>query len=185
MDFRDGKELILTELDLVLSAIDEKQINQFVELITSSRRIFVVGVGRVKLSLLAFVKRLNHLGIDATYVGAIDEPAIGKSDLLIVGSGSGETAIPVAISKIAKKKEANIVHIGSNVSSTVSRNADLLVRIPCKTKLALPDEIDSSQPMSSLFEQALLLLLDAVALVIIEKRNIDMKELWHTHANLE
>lgn len=185
MDFNNCKEVVLTELGTVLSAIDEKQVNKFVELLNDSRRIFFVGVGRVELSLLAFVKRLNHLGIGATYVGAIDEPAIGKDDLLVVGSGSGETAVPVAIARIAKKLGVNIVHIGSNVNSTVSDMAGLTIRIPCRTKLALADEIDSRQPMSSLFEQSLLLFLDIVAMLIIEKNNIDWRNLWHTHANLE
>ena len=185
MNFSDYKKLVLTELDMALSAIDEGEAERFADELIASRRVFVVGVGRVKLSLLAFVKRLNHLGISATYVGAIDEPAIGREDLLVVGSGSGETAIPVAIARIAKKIGVRLVHIGSNTKSSVSEMADILVRIPCRTKLAYADEIDSVQPMSSLFEQSLLLFLDITALMIIEKKKINWKDLWHTHANLE
>ena len=185
MSYQAYKKTVLAELDAALSAVDSGQIECFVNELLASRRVFVVGVGRVKLSLLAFVKRLNHLGIKATYVGAIDEPAIGREDLLIVGSGSGETAIPVAIAAIAKKIGAKIVHIGSNINSTVSALADIVVRIPCRSKLALADEIDSSQPMSSLFEQSLLIFLDITALMIIEMRKINLKDLWSTHANLE
>lgn len=185
MEFRVYKDIVLSELDKTLSAVDEDQINALIELLTKAGKVFVVGVGRVQLSLLAFVKRLNHIGINATYVGAIDEPAIEPGDLLIVGSGSGETVIPVAISVIAKNIGANIVHIGSNQHSTVSGAADLVVRLPCRTKLALDDEIDSLQPMSSLFEQSLLLLSDIVCMMIIDKKNINLKELWTTHANLE
>ena len=176
---------MLEEHQAVLSIVDEKEISAFIDSIIAARRIFTVGVGRVQLSLLAFVKRLNHLGIAATYVGAIDEPAITKDDLLLVGSGSGETAVPVAIAGLAKKRGAKIAYIGANKRSTVSKIADLSVCIPCRTKFATEGGIDSIQPMSSLFEQCLLIFLDVVALMLIKRKNIDIKTLWHTHANLE
>ncbi|MFP1462040.1 hypothetical protein ACLB1E_07775 [Escherichia coli] len=56
--------------------------------------------------------------------------------------------------------------------------SDLFVRIGVKTKLNLPSEIPSIQPMTSLFEQSLLLLGDIVALELIGKRKINMHELW-------
>ena len=185
MEYAEIKTMVLDELNLSLSAIDPKCVEMFIEMIICARKVFAVGVGRVQLSLLSMVKRLNHLGIDANFVGEINKPAITKNDLLIVGSGSGETGIPVTIAIIAKKYNAKIVHIGSNSSSTVSSLADLVVRIPCRTKLSLEDEIDSKQPMSSLFEQSLLLFTDIVACMIIGRKKLDMKELWQTHANLE
>ena len=185
MNYHDYAAKVLDEHQKVLPVVSEQEVMAFVESLITANRIFAVGVGRVQLSLLAFVKRLNHLGIAATYVGAIDEPAITSDDLLLVGSGSGETAVPAAIAGIAKKHGAKIVHVGSNTRSSISKLADLTVRIPCRTKLALEDEIDSSQPMSSLFEQCLLIFLDVVALMLIERKKIDIKALWHTHANLE
>ena len=56
--------------------IDVDDYNQLLNMICDSEKVFVVGVGRVMLMLQAFAKRLNHLGITANYVGAIDEPAI-------------------------------------------------------------------------------------------------------------
>ena len=60
-----------------------------------------------------------------------------------------------------------------------------MVRIPVRTKNYLEDEIDSIQPMTSLFEQSLLLFGDVVAKMIIDERGLDMKSLWRYHANLE
>ena len=185
MDYHEYLKKVLEEHQAVLPVVSEHEVEALVESLIAARRVFAVGVGRVQLSLLAFVKRLNHLGITATYVGAIDEPAITKDDLLLVGSGSGETAVPAAIAGIAKKHGAKIAHVGSNTRSTISKLADVIVRIPCRTKLALEDEIDSIQPMSSLFEQSLLIFLDVIALMLVERKNIDIKALWHTHANLE
>jgi 6-phospho-3-hexuloisomerase len=186
MTYSESRKIVLDELGEALGAVDEKQVNQLVDMILSSEQVFVVGVGRVLLMLQAFAKRLNHLGINANFVGAIDEPAITDKDLLIVGSGSGESAFPLAIVKIAKKYNAKIAHIGSNGESSMKAYEDLFVRIPCRTKLDLKDEINSRQPMSSLFEQSLLLLTDMVSMMIVDRKHItDIHSLWKKHANLE
>jgi 6-phospho-3-hexuloisomerase len=137
------------------------------------------------LSLQGVAKRLAHLGLDTCCVGDITEPAITERDLLIVGSGSGESLIPVAIAQKAASFGATVAHIGSNADSTIAPVTDIFVRIPVRTKLAREDEIDSQQPMTSLFEQCLLLFGDAVALMIIERRGLEMPALWRCHANLE
>lgn len=184
-DYCSVRDEILRELKISLDNVDESKVKNMVDMICCADKVFVVGVGRVLMMLQAFVKRLNHLGIKAYFVGEVNEPAITEGDLLIVGSGSGESAIPVAISNIAKKYNAKIIHIGSNARSRVGDAADLFIRIPCSTKLGLSDEIQSNQPMSSLFEQSILLLCDITAFLIIEKKKLDIKKLWHTHANLE
>lgn len=184
--YSNNKDLIIKELTTALGAVADEQVSALAQTIVESDQVFVTGVGRVLLMLQAFVKRLNHLGIKAYYVGEINEPALKNGDLLIVGSGSGASIVPVAIAKKAKSLGAKVVHIGSNKHGPVAEYTDLMVRIPCQTKLNLPDEIKSNQAMSSLFEQALLLLLDAVAAEIIGIKHInDLHALWHTHANLE
>ena len=77
------------------------------------------------------------------------------------------------------------MHIGSNPGSEMKDVAEFMVRIPVRTKNYLEDEIDSVQPMTSLFEQGLLILGDTIAKMIIDKKQIDMKSLWKYHANLE
>ena len=185
MDFYQSYRLPLAEIEGALSMVNQSEVEELVDGILDSRRVFAVGVGRVQLMLHAFVKRLNHLGIPATYVGAIDEPAITDRDLLLVGSGSGESAFPSVIAEIARKHGAKIAHIGSNMQSRISAVADIKVRIPCKTKLSLPGEFDSKQPMSSLFEQCLLIFGDAVASMLSERKGIEISSLWRNHANLE
>ena len=102
-----------------------------------------------------------------------------------MGSGSGSTLFPLGIARKAHGIGAKIVHIGSNPNSPMKEIADFMVRIPVRTKEYLEDEIDSVQPMTSLFEQSVLLLGDTIAKMIIEKEQLDMKGLWQYHANLE
>ncbi|MGA2641499.1 MAG: SIS domain-containing protein [Spirochaetia bacterium] len=178
-------QLILNELHTALNAVDEEQAERLVDAVLAAEKVFTIGVGRVFLSLQAFVKRLNHLGIPSWHVGAINEPAITPRDLLIVASGSGESAIPVAIARIARQHGAHIAHIGSNAGSSLAPLSEVFVRIPVKTKLARPDEIPSAQIMSSLFEQCVLLLLDGIALRIAERKHLAIGSFRAFHANLE
>ena len=59
------------------------------------------------------------------------------------------------------------------------------MKIPCKTKLGLPGEFPSFQPMSTLFEQVLYILGDVIAYTIMDKKQFDEEEVKNNHANLE
>lgn len=177
---------VLDELGRTLGSIDPASLERLADEILKAEQVFFVGVGRVLLSLQSVCKRLAHLGIKTHYVGEITEPAITKNDLLIVGSGSGASLFPLGIAKKARSAvDCKIVHIGSNPNSEMKDICDFMVRIPVRTKFYLEDEIDSCQPMTSLFEQSLLLVGDILAKMIIERQNLDMKGLWQYHANLE
>ena len=181
----EAKAIVAQECTAALDKISDAQSEEFIEAILAADKVFFVGVGRVLLSLQAICKRFAHLGIGAHYVGEITEPAITDKDLLIVGSGSGESLFPVAIAKKTKALGAKVAWIGSNAHSTIAELADYQVRIPVQSKLACPDELRSQQPMTSLFEQTLLLYGDAVARVIVERKALDLTSLWQYHANLE
>lgn len=184
--YAEASAQVLAELRTSLERIDSAQLERLADEIMKADQVFFVGVGRVLLALQCVCKRLAHLGIRTHYVGEITEPAIQKEDLLIVGSGSGGSLFPLGIAKKAYKTVGcPIVHIGSNPDSEMKDIADFMVRIPVRTKNYLEDEIDSCQPMTSLFEQSVLLMGDILAKIIIEQRKLDMKELWQYHANLE
>lgn len=177
---------VFDELRRTMASIDAKSLERLTDEILKADQVFFVGVGRVMLALQCICKRLAHLGIKVHYVGEITEPAITKNDLLIVGSGSGGSLFPLGIAKKARSAvNCKIVHVGSNPNSEMKDICDFMVRIPVRTKFYLEDEIDSCQPMTSLFEQSVLLLGDVLAKMIIEEKQFDMKSLWHCHANLE
>lgn len=184
-DYQTISSEIIKELGQTLGSINSEEVNRLIYSIENADKVFFVGVGRVLLSLQSIAKRLAHLGVQTYVVGQITEPAITENDLLIVGSGSGETAFPLAIAKKAKHFNATVAHIGANPKSSMSEYVDVFVQIPVSTKLNLPGEIPSIQPMTSLFEQSLLLLGDTIALMLVREKEIDMHALWQYHANLE
>ncbi|KMY52331.1 sugar isomerase [Peribacillus loiseleuriae] len=187
MNYWEVSKDIINELGNTLGNTNREEVEQLIAEIQKAEKVFFVGVGRVLLSLEAIAKRLAHLGIKTYIVGQITEPAITERDLLIVGSGSGETAFPLIIAKKAKQFKATVAHIGANSQSSMREYTDLFIKIPVSTKLHLPGEIPSVQPMTSLFEQSLLLLGDTIALMMIKEKDKDkdMHSLWQYHANLE
>lgn len=183
--YQKYNQLILEELRQAFAVVDENEVEALAKAILQADTVFLTGVGRVLLALQAFCKRLNHLGIAAYCVGELNEPAATSKSLLIVGSGSGESVCPAAIVKKAAALGLSIAHIGSNAHSSMEPYSHIFVRIPVQTKLGLPDEISSRQPMSSLFEQAVFLLGDTVSLMLAEMKQEDVSSLWQYHANLE
>jgi len=181
--FKRNTGTVLLELRDVLVNISPEDLEKFIVELNTAEKIFFVGVGRVKLSLEAIAKRLSHLGYDTHMVGDMNEPAITEKDLLIVGSGSGNTVVPVAIAKRAKELRATVLHLGSNKDGAVSKYVDVFVRIPANTKYKKEGEVESKQPMTSLFEQSLLLFGDIVVMSILNGE--DIEGLWECHANLE
>lgn len=185
-EYAQASAEVIAELQTTLNSVQAEDLERLAQEIMNAEQVFFVGVGRVMLALQCVCKRLAHLGVKAHYVGEITEPAITKNDLLIVGSGSGGSLFPLGIAKKARETvDCKIVHIGSNPNSEMKEIADFMVRIPVRTKNYLPDEIDSCQPMTSLFEQSVLLVGDILAKLIIEQRKLDMRSLWQYHANLE
>lgn len=183
--YRRNMELVLREINEALNMADVAAIEQLAEDICDSEQVFLTGVGRVFLAMEAFCKRLVHLGICAHCVGDITEPALSAGNLLIVASGSGESVVPVAIAKRAKELGAKVVHIGSNAEGSIKPYSDYMVRIPVKTRLNKPDEVESKQIMTSLFEQTTFILGDVISMIIMEDKKMKLDKLWQYHANIE
>lgn len=182
--FMDYKSITISECDYVLSSLNEKEVEQFLHSVEKANRVFFIGVGRVLLSLKSIAKRFNHIGIEASIVGDINEPAITEDDILIVGSGSGNTLIPNAIAKKANSLGAKVVWLGSNPGGNLGEYADLKVEFLTDAKYK-NTKFKSQQAMSSLFEQSLLLFGDICSKIIIERNEINIDGLWGVHANLE
>lgn len=185
MKFKDINDIILEEIKITLDKVDESEFKELINTIINSKKVFVIGVGRVLLMLKAFAKRLNHVGIKSYVVGETTIPGIDSKDLLVAASGSGETITTLTIMKLAKKYKAKIALITAASNSKAKKKCDISLTIPANTKLNLPGETKSKQPMTNLFEQCLLILCDAVTISIQKRLSITEEDLWKVHANLE
>ena len=102
-EYQKSTNLIISEINDTLSAVPDKQTMILINQIIAAEKIFLVAIGRVNLSLQCFGKRLSHLGFKIELVGSLTEKPATKNDLLIVASGSGESIVPLHITKKAKK----------------------------------------------------------------------------------
>ena len=184
--FKQTSKLISDEINHVLKDIDEQQIDQLIDDVLSKNRIFIAGVGRTGLMMKSFSMRLMHLGLKVYYIGENNTPSVNHKDLLIVGSGSGETLSLVSIVEKAKNLGVKIILFTIHDLSTIAKQASRIIQISAPSpKLQKSNNLDSIQPMGSLFEQSLLITLEAIVVLFMERLSIDSKMMFKNHANLE
>jgi len=176
---------ISSEVQAVLERVDPEETNRLISELLAAQKVFIFAVGRVFLALQCLGKRLGHLGIDCQVVGSITEKPITPRDLLLIASGSGESKLPAEIARIAKSKGARLGIITSAEKSTIKSLSDFAVHLPCPTKHDPAAGIASIQMMSTLFDQALHLYGDVVAMLIQQSKGLQDEEVWKSHANLE
>lgn len=179
---------IVKELAGALKQIDSEKAEALSDAIISADKVFVAGAGRSRLMVQGLAMRLMHLGFTAFVVGETVTPAIEPGDLLIIGSGSGETSTMALMASKAKNVGASLALITIYPDSTIGRLADIVVRIPADTtKREEGSGAKSIQPGANMFEQSMLLFCDATVIRVIEKRKIKDTNLilMKKHANLE
>ncbi len=169
---------ILTRLGALAETLCEDSFNACVRKIERHERIFVCGAGRSGLMLRALAMRLMQSGRCAYVVGETVTPSLGEGDLLIAASASGSTYSVCHNAETAKKCGADLLIITAARDSELTRiaPADLLLDAPHKD--SSPSD---GQVMGSLFEQALLLICDAM----VSEMAPDPKLMRKNHANLE
>ncbi|WP_413533187.1 6-phospho-3-hexuloisomerase [Empedobacter brevis] len=175
---------ILRENEEVLQYLDEEALIALEQEIKKAKRLFFVGAGRTGLALKMAAMRFMHLGFEVYVVGETTTPAILEGDLLIVGSGSGTTSTLVIAAEKAKKQHARIFAITADENSKLATIADKFIVIKAAVKTDF-GEATSQQYAGSLFEQTILLVLDAVFMLLWQKSGLTKEDLWPKHANLE
>lgn len=174
---------ITTELKHACEQICEEQIDKFIEVIDTHERIFVYGTGRSGLMLKALAMRLMQIGYTSYVIGETTTPSVGKGDLLIVASASGETQSVCSAADDGAKQGTDVVVITGSQESTLSRHHEPLIRIETATKFS--ESKASIQPLGSLFEQMLLIIFDGMILKMCRKNEDSNKKMAKRHASIE
>lgn len=186
MNYQQLYPQILNELDKVLSKVDDTKVAEFVELILKSNEIFCAGAGRSGFQVKGFAMRLMHLGLTSYVVNETCTPNITKDGLLVICSGSAETKSLVNHAQKAKEVGAKIGLLTINPKATIAKLADVVIEIPAVSpKSSVQGDIQSIQPMGSLFEQSEGLVMDMMILLLMEKMNMTSETMFGRHANME
>jgi 6-phospho-3-hexuloisomerase len=147
-------------------------------------RVFVLGAGRSGLALRMTAMRLMHLGLSVHAVGDVTTPAITATDALLVASGSGSTAGIVRAAETARAAGATVLALTTAPDSTLAGLADVSVIIPAAQKQDHGGTL-SDQYSGALFEQAVVVVGDALFDSLWRASGATADELWPRHANLE
>ncbi|ADV51182.1 3-hexulose-6-phosphate isomerase [Cellulophaga algicola DSM 14237] len=175
---------IINEHIKLIHTLKYEEIAALIPVINNADRLFVMGAGRTGLMMKAAAMRLMHLGYTVHVVGETTAPAIMKGDLLIAGSGSGNTSGIVSAAETAKKVGAAVLCFTTNKESPLAQLANQTVTIPAAQKQERVEAV-SKQYAGSLFEQSLLLVFDALIQSLWEIEGTSTSELWKRHANME
>ena len=178
-------ETILEENRSTVKHISARAAEDFIKRIQNAESIFFSAQGRSGFILRCFCMRLMHLGYRVYFCGETVTPVITGNDLLIVLSGSGETALTLEAVRLAKKYSAETYGILGNIDSRIGTLVDRSLHIPGTTKLCRAGEPESSQMAGSMFEQSAFLFLEAVVLKIYQARKKDVGSVSSRHAVIE
>lgn len=186
---------IIKNIETAETYLDEKSIENFMNIINESDNVFVIGAGRSGLVGKAFAMRLMHLGISTYVVGETISPAINEGDCIIAISGSGETNTIVSSAKISKARGAKILALTSYTESTLGKLADATIYIQGRTKIEAYDknylkrQIDgnytSLTPLGTAFELTSLVFLDGLICALMNKMGKTEDDLKKRHTVLE
>ncbi|HUV38582.1 MAG TPA: 6-phospho-3-hexuloisomerase [Planctomycetota bacterium] len=187
MEIHQAVYRILDEVAHTFDFAEIENTKRLLEAIRGAKRVFVAGAGRSGLMMRAFAMRLMQVGIDTYVVGETTTPRTLKDDILIVGSGSGQTGGPLSYAQIARSSGVPIFAITAAQESSLSRLAGVVIRLPAPTPKVHEGKptTQSAQPLGSLFEQTLLVYLDALIIVLMQELGVDSETLLGRHATLQ
>jgi len=179
--------------------IDPGQVEAFIATLAEvygdpRRKVLVMGAGRSGLVGRAFAMRLLHMGFNVYVLGDTIVPSVRENDVVIAISGSGRTKLIVTAAEAAKQVGAKVIAITTYPDSPLGRLADIIVRVPGRTKSSKMDDYFARQilgiheplaPLGTLFEDTALVFLDGVVYALMEKLGVSEEEMRRRHANIE
>lgn len=177
---------ILKELEQNSFKIDNTQADQFIAQIKNAKHIFLQGAGRSGIAIRGFANRLLHLGFSVSIVGEISSPHSKPGDLVIIGSGSGETGSLKSLAQKAVDSGVDVALVTMKADSTIGKLAkSVLVLSGTVKEENAREEGVFSQPMGSAFEQLCFITYDAIVLKLMEQLGETSDSMFKRHADFE
>ncbi|MBQ3970062.1 MAG: glutamine--fructose-6-phosphate transaminase (isomerizing) [Clostridia bacterium] len=124
------KNTVLPRIKDGVPCLDECNINP--EVLKNIKNIYIVACGSAMHSGMVGKYVIEEIARTAVTVDIASEfryrnPIVGKGDLIIIVSQSGETADSLAAMRLAKQKGAKTLAIVNAMGSTIAREADMLI----------------------------------------------------------
>ncbi|GMA09338.1 6-phospho 3-hexuloisomerase [Tetragenococcus halophilus subsp. flandriensis] len=174
---------ILEEIANVLNNVQVHDLENAAGYITKDKRIFITGAGRSALQGKGFGMRLMHIGYKVYIVGETNTPAMREGDVLIALSGSGTTKQILHVAEKAKGLGATTIAVSTTNDSPLSFLANMTICVPGASRK--DKENTSIQLLSSLFDQSVHIVLDALTLGLAHRDGTTNDFAKTMHSNIE
>ena len=186
MNIKETANIILKEYAEVFDRLDDKLVDEFIELLKKHDRIFFIGVGREGMMTRGFAMRLMHMGKEAHWIWDDTTPGIQEGDLLVATNGGGDIGHINYVCEQAKNAGATIAIISGSPSGSCSKYADFMFFIPACVYRGKDEVVPSIQPMGNLFEQCLLIVSDLIIMKMVdEDPEQSFEKMSARHRNVE
>ncbi|MDR3223695.1 MAG: SIS domain-containing protein [Methanobrevibacter sp.] len=185
---------IIEHIENYKKSIDLNVVEDLIDIILESDRIFIFGVGRSGFVGKNFIIKLVELDLESFFYGENTSPPIKKNDCLIALSGSGETKAVIESAKNAKEKGCKIISLTSNPNSSLAKLSDTVWIIGGDEKehddaleydeRLITGEYIKLTTMGTLFELTASLMLNSFTGELILKLNRSVGEMQRKKFNL-
>ena len=168
---------LLGKIRDAVCSIDEDSQEKLIDSILEARTIFIYGSGRSGLVGQLFAVRLVQIGLDVHFVGDMTTPIIGKDDLTILISNTGETMSAVQTANIARRIGSEVICVTGNSSSKLAHASNFVIEVKHD------GQADSQYaPLGTIFEDAVSIFFDSIVPCIMKKKGIDENDMRKRHA---
>ncbi len=175
---RESLNYILKEMEEALQRVDPGAVEEAINSIVASKKIFVYGVGRSGLVGQAFAVRLVQMGFNVHFVGDMTTPFVEPGDLVIIVSNTGETMSAVQTANIVRRVGAKVIAVTSNPNSKLGHASNIILEVA----QARDDQKKRLAPLGTIFEDSALVLFDALVPIIMERLDQNEASLRRRHA---
>ena len=166
----------------MLANIDQAQLDTMAQAIMDAKRVYIAGWGRAGNCIKILAMDCSQMGMEAHICGDNTTPSIHEGDILIIGSGSGNTKTMVILAEQAKQHGAKLGLISGNAQSTIGKMADYNVEIK---RLPKRDGESDDALVGGSFYHVMLQTVDMLRMYICDVRGLDLKDITYNHNNLE
>ena len=164
----------------MIKTIDQDELDALTDAVNNAKRVYVAGWGRAGNCVKILGMDCSQMGMTAHICGDNTTPSIHEGDILVIGSGSGETKTMVILAQQAKEHGAKLGLISANRESTIGKLADYNVQIT-----RLKHEEGTPELGGGSFYHVMVQVVDIIRMYICELRGLTMADISYNHNNLE
>ena len=173
----ESLDYLLGRIQEAVCSVDKDEQGKLIDSILEAKTIFIYGSGRSGLVGQLFAVRLVQIGLDVHFVGDMTTPIIGKDDLTILVSNTGETMSAVQTANIARRIGSKVICVTGNPSSKLAHASNMVIELK-------HDSAKDSQyaPLGTVFEDAVSIFFDSIVPCIMKKKGINENDMRKRHA---